>query len=133
MLMSLTQRVRLGAEALSLRLKLASMLEERSLPELLSLLTLEPPRERIPMAFAEEALSWAEKIVARLRFVPSTCLYRSLVRYAMLRRAGYDARFVMGLSPSSEQIEGHAWVELEGRTLGEELDPSLVVTYSYPQ
>ena len=77
----------------------------------------------------------AQALLSRLRLVrvvPDTCLYRSLARYSILRRAGHPARFVMGLRPSAPEILGHAWVELDGIPVGEAVDPELVVTFAYP-
>ena len=39
----------------------------------------------------------------------------------------------MGLDPREAGVLGHAWVELDGKPLGEEVNPHLVVTFSYPQ
>jgi hypothetical protein len=41
-------------------------------------------------------------------------------------------RFVMALERGSSKIEGHAWVELDGKPLGEEIEEKLAVTFSYP-
>lgn len=123
----------LGVGAVLLRLRLASMLRRRSLPDLLASLT---PRDAAraprPRSEAEGAIAASEALFERLRVVPDTCLYRSLARYAVLRRAGHDARFVMAVQPSSADITGHAWVELDGEPVGETLDPGLTVTFAYP-
>jgi hypothetical protein len=40
---------------------------------------------------------------------------------------------VMGVRPPvTAEIEGHAWVELHGAPAFEAADPSLVVTFAYP-
>ena len=132
-LRSIPHRVRLGALTLSLRLRLDRLLKRHSLPGLLGALT--PTRsssERIPLPAVEDALLAAERMIERLRVVPDTCLYRSLARYAVLRSAGYPARFVMGLSPRAPEITGHAWIELDGAPMGETLDDDMVITYAYP-
>jgi len=124
------QRLRLSTTALALRLSLPLRVASSSLPALLDALsrgTLDPA----PLDVIDEALARADGITQRLRFVPDTCFYRSLTRFSLLRRAGHAARFVMGLSRPGE-IEGHAWVELDGAPYGEDLDPDLVVTYAYP-
>ena len=134
MLGSIPHRVRLGALTLSLRLRLDRMLRRHSLPGLLGTLTPERAlRERVPLPTVEDALLAAEKVIEHLRVVPDTCLYRSLARYAVLRRAGHPARFVMGLSPRAPEITGHAWVELDGAPMGETVDDDMVITYAYPQ
>lgn len=132
MLGSLPHHVRLGALTLSLRVRLDRMLQRRSLPGLLDSLTPKGTSTRVPLPTVEDALLAAEKVARRLRVVPDTCLYRALARYAVLRRAGHPARFVMGLSPRAPEITGHAWVELDGAPMGETLDDDLVITYAYP-
>ncbi|TKD04974.1 lasso peptide biosynthesis B2 protein [Polyangium fumosum] len=124
------KHLRLSATAVGLRLSLPLRVAQSSLPALLDALargTIEPA----PLDVIDEALAHADVITHHLPFVPDTCLYRSLARFSLLRRAGHAARFVMGLSRPGE-IEGHAWVELDGAPYGEELDPDLVVTYAYP-
>jgi hypothetical protein len=130
------QSLRLAAEAVALRLGLGAMLAARPLPALLAALTpARPPRKITPLDVVDAALGHAERIAEALRFVPDTCLYRSLARYALLRRAGHPARFVMGIEPPrgrAGDVEGHAWVELFGEPYGETVDERLVVTYAYP-
>ncbi|MDC3957517.1 lasso peptide biosynthesis B2 protein [Polyangium jinanense] len=126
----LPRHLRLSATAVALRLSLPLRVAQSSLPALLDALsrgTIEPA----PLDAIDEALARADAITHRLPFVPDTCLYRSLARFSLLRRAGHAARFVMGLSRPGE-IEGHAWVELDGTPYGEELSPDLIVTYAYP-
>src|SRR5262249_12740940 len=80
---TLSHRIRIGSRAVLLRLRLASMLARRSLPELLADLTpARPPRAPDPLPIALEALTQSEAVIERLRVVPDTCLYRSLARYA---------------------------------------------------
>jgi hypothetical protein len=132
--------VRFGAEALALRLRLEAMMRRSSLPALLRSLTKSPspgaggnaPGRAASLAALQMSLSASEDILARVPIAPDTCLYRALTRYAILRSAGYPARFVMGVRPGTSEIAGHAWVELAGEPVGEELDPDLVVTYAYP-
>ena len=121
------------ARAVLLRLTLAAMMRRRALPELLRALTPEATAiEPAPLAEAERALAIAERLSGHLRVVPRTCLYRALARYAVLRRAGHPARFVMGLRPRAPEITGHAWVELDGAPVGETLEERFAVTFSYP-
>jgi hypothetical protein len=129
-------RIRLGAEAIALRLGLWPMVARRSLPELLAHLTpSRAPRRPAPRDAVDEALARAERLCERAPFIPDTCLYRSLARYALLCRAGHRARFVMGIEPQADpdaEIRGHAWVELDGVPYAEEVDGRMVVTYAYP-
>jgi hypothetical protein len=129
--------VRFGAKALALRFRLEAMMRRRSLPDLLQALTPSSPRAArdlaAPLAALRASLSATEDILARVPLAPDTCLYRALTRYAILRSAGYPARFVMGVRPGAGEIAGHAWVELAGEPFDEDLEPDLVVTYAYPE
>jgi hypothetical protein len=127
---SFFEQAPVAARAVATRLRLASLMRRSSLPELLRALSPDAVVAR-PLVVVEEALSISQRIVGRLRGVPDTCLYRSLGRYATLRRAGHPVRFVMALDP--KKGEGHAWLELDGVPLGEEIDPGLTVTFSYPE
>src|SRR5580693_492480 len=119
--------VEIGARAIATRLRLASLVRRRSLPDLLLALTPSAATAPLPLPAAKRAISAAERVVRRIRGVPDTCLYRSLARYQALRRAGHPARFVMALDTRAADIEGHAWVELDGEPVGETLDPGLTV------
>ncbi len=121
----------LAARAIAVRIAAAPLLRARSLPGVLASIT--PSKSSpLPRDEAERAIAIAESIVSRARVLPDTCLYRSLARYAALRRAGHAARFVMAVANSEPEIEGHAWVEIDGIPVGETLDPGLTITYSFP-
>jgi len=47
----------------------------------------------------------------------ASCLTRSLVLHALLRRAGLDATLVIGAARDGRRLHAHAWVELEGTVL----------------
>ena len=128
---SLLEEVPIAARALATRIRLASLLRTETLPEVLRALGPEVIDDK-PLDLVERAVATAQRVVDRLRVVPNTCLYRSLGRYAMLRRAGHAVRFVMALDPQAKDIVGHAWVEFEGRPLGEEVEPRFAVTFAYP-
>jgi hypothetical protein len=74
-----------------------------------------------------------EGLLERATELPSTCLYRALSRYAVLRSAGYSPRFFMGLPRSGLGQPGHAWIEVEGAAFAEHEDVSrFQVTFRYP-
>jgi len=128
------KRLELVLRAISLRLGLPFWMERESLPSLLERLS-RGPLEPAPLDLVEEALSRADVLAQHAPFVPSTCLYRSLARYALLCRSGFSAAFVMGIEKKTRDqgdLKGHAWVEIDGTPLGEEIDAGLVVTYRYP-
>jgi hypothetical protein len=129
---SVLQQAPIAARALATRLRMAALVRSSSLPELLQGLTV----DGVHMAsidVVERALLTSQRIVRRLPRVPDTCLYRALTRYALLRRAGHPARFVMAIDPSAPDVEGHAWVELDGKPVGETIDKRYVVTFAYPK
>lgn len=122
------------AELVALRLVLPSRLARQPLDTLLRHLTLgaEGSSDILP-SVAKRDLLLAERGVARLPGVASTCLYRSLARYAILRRSGLDAVFVMGLAAEGLASDGHAWIELGGEPFAEPASVSrYAVTFRYP-
>jgi hypothetical protein len=61
---------------------------------------------------------WA--VTAASRRVPgrTTCLSRALTVQALLARSGYPSRLHVGVIRGKQgEVEGHAWVECEGRIL----------------
>lgn len=119
-----------------LRLCLPSRLARQPLDALLNGLTPAPARkltsaEAVPGLRRD--LLRTEFVVRHLPGVAGTCLYRALARYAVLRRNGLDAIFVMGVGPKGVHDDGHAWVEVAGRPFEEPADVSrYAVTFRYP-
>jgi hypothetical protein len=65
-----------------------------------------------------DAVAWA--VMAASRRVPgaTTCLSRALTVQAMLARGGCPSRLQVGVSRGKRgEVEGHAWVEYQGRIL----------------
>jgi transglutaminase superfamily protein len=123
------------AELVALRLSLPARLSREPLDTLLAKLTpaVRPSIRTERSRLSRRDILLAERGIARLSWVPGTCLYRSLARYAILRKTGIDAAFVMGLGPGGVGDNGHAWVELEGKPFEERDDVSrYTVTFRYP-
>lgn len=59
---------------------------------------------------------WTSSL-ARMGWKP-TCLRRSMVFARVLRLEGYDAAVVLGARKGEGGMEGHSWVELEGKIIG---------------
>ncbi len=124
----------LAAQAFELRIRLLRRIPSVPLPRILQELT---PTYLPPVVLSASEI-WrvmriVEAICRRSRFLPDTCLYRALTRYAMLRQSGHAASFVMGMDPRARlDLTAHAWVQLDGAPYQEALDPRLVVTYVYP-
>jgi hypothetical protein len=60
------------------------------------------------------------RIAAQRGLCRSKCLDKSLVLRWLLRRQGIDARIVFGARKEDEQMEIHAWVEVDGVAIGED-------------
>lgn len=67
-----------------------------------------------------------------LMFKP-ICWKRAAVLRRYLLRSGIPARIVFGVrNDNSGTVDGHAWLEAEGRPILESSPPEYVVTYSFP-
>jgi len=119
----------LDAYLIGLRCTLPTALKALPLPTVLRWIA---PRGRLraTSARAHQAVARSENVARRLN-VADTCLYRSMVRWTALKRAGLPATFVMGVR-RDEPDTGHAWVELDGAPVGEAIDERLVATFRFP-
>lgn len=118
----------LDAYLVAVRLAMPVALRVTSLPGWFSAIA--PRRIATDEARARRAIARAQRVASRLH-LPDTCLYRAAARFAGLRAAGLDARFVMGIRRDDPDV-GHAWVELAGVPVGEARDERLVPTFAYP-
>ena len=67
-----------------------------------------------------------------LIFTP-VCWKRAAVLHRYLSRSGIPTRIIFGVrNESGGDVEGHAWLEREGRPILESSPPEYVVTYSFP-
>ena len=67
-----------------------------------------------------------------LIFTP-VCWKRAAVLHRYLSRSGTPTRIIFGVrNESGGDVEGHAWLEREGRPILESTPPEYVVTYSFP-
>jgi hypothetical protein len=118
----------LDAYLIALRCTLPLAMRALPLPSLFRVIA---RRHRVASeANALRSIARAETIARRLR-LPDTCLYRAMVRFAGLRAAGVDARFLMGVKRDAPEV-GHAWVEVAGSPVGEAIDARLVATFTFP-
>ena len=108
-----------------------------SLPTLMRLLT--PVRPAAPMD--EAAMEEARRIDFYVRFIlrlnpedlGRRCLKRSLLLYRFLRVRGIPARFCVGVRRRDNRLEGHAWVEVEGKNFSDQCPgEGYAVTFSHP-
>jgi len=73
------------------------------------------------------AATRAQRIVKRSLGIEGTCLVRSLALQAMLRRRGVETSLRIGVRKVETALEGHAWLEHDGRPINEV--PEVVSTY----
>jgi Transglutaminase-like superfamily len=131
---ALSVQTSLAAQALELRIRLRFRVPSTPLPRILEELTPRPlPHVQMTSPEIWNVMRIVEALCRRSRILPDTCLYRALTRYALLRRFGHPAKFVMGMDPRArDDLTAHAWVELDGKPYQEVLDARMVVTYVYP-
>lgn len=67
-------------------------------------------------------IAWLVERAARTIPWPATCLRRSLVLWALLRREGVDSELRMGARKDSGMFQAHAWIEWNGRVLNDRKD-----------
>ncbi len=54
---------------------------------------------------------------------PKTCLRQSLALFALLSRMGHPVEIHFGIRREGGDLDGHSWISLDGRSLGEK-DPA---------
>jgi hypothetical protein len=106
--------VQLALEALALRAAVPVLLWALPLDRALQLLTPSAPQAVPTQARLSAIESVTDAITRGLRLTRTACLKRALIRYALLRRAGFAARFVIGVrNGGSDGFEAHAWVTVD--------------------
>jgi hypothetical protein len=90
---------------------------------------------RGPAAAAEVAVDrvvWAVR-AASARVPRATCLTQALATRLMLERRGLPALLRIGVGRSAEKgVEGHAWIECQGKIVIGEADPGRYTTLETP-
>jgi hypothetical protein len=67
-----------------------------------------------------------------LMFKP-ICWKRAAVLHRYLLKNGIDTRIIFGVrNDTSGKVDGHAWLEANGKPILESAPPEYVVTYSFP-
>ena len=112
------------------------------LPRLLRWITPRPRKASAPLRLApQRAAYWLDRLLQLNRWVfTPVCWKRALVLHRVLGSAGIQTRVLFGvrqgkevkLNPPANPLEGHAWLECEGRPLLEKEPPAYVVTYAFP-
>jgi hypothetical protein len=112
--MAALQRLREALQGLALRLALPFLVKRRALPTLLASLDWSG---RPGATGGEGTRRLAAQLFRPLRLWPTTCLYRALGSYALLRAAGQEVRFVIGVRKEGETLLAHAWLERDGQAI----------------
>jgi hypothetical protein len=61
-------------------------------------------------------------LASRLHLLPMTCLVKAFTLRWMLGRRGIPSQLRLGASKTLAEIHAHAWVEINGQTVGESED-----------
>ena len=78
--------------------------------------------QRVPSSHeldAAERLAQLGALAGRHGPHQATCLRQSLLTYLVLRRRGFSPSLRLGGRRQEGRFDAHAWVELEGRALGQ--------------
>jgi len=70
-------------------------------------------------ALGSSTIAWAVRAAAS-RIPGARCLARSLALQALLRRSGHESSLNIGVRREGADLEAHAWVTCEGRTVDDE-------------
>lgn len=80
------------------------------------------PAATVPDRETAERIARAVDRAAGFGFLPPSCLPRSLTLWWLLQRQGLPAELRIGVRRAEDRLEAHAWVEREGRVLGDQPD-----------
>lgn len=83
-----------------------------------------PSRGYDPAALAP--IAEAVDIAARNLLPPATCLPRALVLWRQARAVGFPAELRIGVARPEGALRAHAWLEVEGRVVGDRADVARV-------
>ena len=134
--MSIVRKYRLiagtGLVVMAIRLALRMV----SLPRLLNWLTSKAAAEGHDRIVMEDVAYYVERWLALAPYNPKgNCFPRALTLYWFARRAGFPVQFLCGVMKLNANLEGHAWLMLDGRAFFEPSPHwrSFTVTVSFPQ
>lgn len=127
-------RAQLWCEAIGIRAALPVMLWAWPIDRTLRALTPREPTRRDARITLPAIEDVTELITRRFRPTRTACLQRALLRYALLRRHGYEARFHIGVRPGghADGFEAHAWVTLEEAPVMERMPLNYTPTLAWP-
>jgi Transglutaminase-like superfamily len=115
------------------------LMKRVSLPRLLAWLSPRHRKQSQPPSLApQRAAYWLDRILNLNAWVfTPICWKRALVLHRILGCEGIQTDILFGVRKPSETsklpLDGHAWLECEGRPLLEKEPPDYVVTYRFPR
>jgi hypothetical protein len=78
------------------------------------------PTRLQPLSAQQPKIDQIVRLVNRIcRFLRVACLRRSLILWWMLYWHGIDSAIRIGVRKVDQRLEAHAWVEQDGKVLGE--------------
>jgi hypothetical protein len=116
---------------------ISGLVKVLSLPRVLSIIT---PRDQSELREPEPAPSnlrivqvMDQLLSLNLLVFTPTCWKRAMVLYRYLALNGIKTRIVFGISKGGNGfLDGHAWLEADGKPFLESKKPEFTVTYSFP-
>lgn len=122
----------LAVEAVALLYRARWLLRTRALDEAVRAMVPNLSPRRAPDHVTRDVETATTLALTRFRPTRTTCMVRALVRCAMLRKRGFPAAWVMGVRPGTDDLEGHAWIEVDGVPIMEDEPPRFTPTFRYP-
>lgn len=123
----------LRLETIALLYRARWLLRTRPLDECVARMTPELATERVDERVVRDVERVTRQMLQHMRPLRTTCMVRALVRCAMLRVRGIPATWVMGVRPGADDLEGHAWIEVEGVPIMEDEPPRFTPTFRHPR
>jgi hypothetical protein len=77
------------------------------------------PRAGLPRERELAVKSYAEWLYRGRPLFGDNCLERSLLLYRFLSEAGVDPILIVGAQRNGPCVAGHAWVKIQGRSIGD--------------
>ena len=128
--MSPTRLAVLAVQTLKARVRIEVLLRTRPLDQCLDALH---PAQSGSLDCTPDEIGRVTGHLLKNRMRPrTTCLQRALARYALLRRLGHHPTFLVGIDPAREELEGHAWILLDGQPFWETESLDCTPTFRYP-
>lgn len=81
-----------------------------------------PPRST-PCCIDPERLIVLTSAAFRRIGLKDFCVPLALLAFARLTRCGFEPEIVFGIAKTGDRLHGHAWIEIDGRPVGEGASP----------